>query len=263
MTTQKHKLIVRKTLEKWFPTEERTTIDRVADAIVNRFETAVELELEEREEGVVVDFNALRNPGAAARPMEEILPPPPPDQPQPSLIVDPSSPEAKEAAPRFRANKALKLPTNVPKSKMSQDGLRQYLEVHTPDPLLVRVEERAQPVALRRNIVMQLGVDTVKLIYGLEHRNEPTSSAPNTPEGELLAAMSVDTPIAMTIDCERLPDVESILTQMSNLARHQFKPKPGNLASATPRRAGMLSFRADDPHDEVGPMTNPVNGRVW
>lgn len=262
MTRQKHIRIVERTLRRWFPTEEDETIRRAAEGIVNRVQEEIEDELEEQQQGVVVDFDAVRQ--VAPRPMEEALPPPPPDNPHPSLIVDPTSPEAKEQ-PRFRANRAsLKLPTPTrSNSKLTQDDLRDYIYKNTPDPLYVRVEGRADPVPLARNVIVQVGCDTVKLIYGLADRNQPTSSAPNSPDGEMLTAMSVDTPIAATLSIDRMPNMPQILKQLADTARSTFKPKPDHLASATPRRAGTLTFRPDDPHEEVGPMTNPVNGRVW
>jgi len=276
MTEEKHTRIVLKTVKKWFPDVDDRTAERFSEAIVNRVQTAIELELDEQDVGTVDDFDAIRNNKRAEPPTPvELLPVPPKDSPAPSIIVDPNSEAAREvlADPgRFRAKTPLRLPTRstsqapLPgKLYWDQDGLRNHVEMNSPDIMHVQVEGRPDPVPLKRNIEVQLGVNTVKLSYGLDHTNSPSASQPNSPlVGEVLSPISVDTPVAVTLSCEeKFPDLEGKLKQLADMARFVYRPKPEHLASATPRRVGPLTYRTDDPHDEVGPLANRQTGKVW
>lgn len=271
MTEEQHIKIVSTTLRKWFPSETNQTLERVAEAVVTRVQTRIEMEMEEKEQGIVYDFDAARAERVQEPlPIRETLPPPPSDSPDPSLIVDPSSAAGLETLSdpgRFRARQSLKLPARANPAVhygWNQDQLRDFLYENAPDPMNVRVEGRDEPISLRRNIEVQVGLPTVKLSYGLTYANQPTASQPNSSAGESLSPISIDTPVAVTISAENgKPDMDAEMSKLATMARAAFRPKPDHLSSSTPRRVGPLTYRSEDPHEDVGPMPNKITGKVW
>jgi hypothetical protein len=288
MTEKQHVKILFTTFCRWFPDVPKEDAQRYCESAVSRFMVAMDLELEDREQGVVVEMDTIRNvqpkpePPRITQPVQH-QPPPPTNT---SIIVAPDSQEAKEtiadAANRFRSKTPLRIPVGgrpgSPRSSSKpwkQPQLREYVEQNTPPILSVAVEGRDKPVNLIRNIEVQLGTDTIKLSYGLPDMQQPGISLPNSPDqGETLNPMTVDTQISTILSCDEHYDgLEPELMKLADIARSAMKPKPDHLASATPRRVGPLTYRiADpkkehdptaDPHDEVGPLTNHLTGKVW
>lgn len=273
MTEEKHVRILYSTFRRWFPDISESDAMGYSKGAVNRFMVAMDLEMEETEQGIVEE--ALPRTGlprheaerlASPQPMEEKLPPPPVNVPGASLIIAPDSAAGKETmeSARVKPKIALRLPTRKPmavpvgpRKYWTESSLRDFVETNTPPILDVATDDRAEPVVLIRNIEVQLGCDTVKLSYGVAGALAPTPSQQNE-GGAVLAATSVDTPVYDLFECtEQHPDMDAHMKVIREKARSFFRPKPDHLDSYTPRRTGALTYRLADPRMRNDPRANP------
>jgi hypothetical protein len=286
VTTAKHVHIATRTILRWLPNYPEA--GRLAEAIVSRYENAIEDELDQQGEGVVVDFPvtaeapktapvALRQ---APEPEPDTLPPPAPGQGSSVILATqmPTEKSVKELRlpPPGTKPSSLFTPDTAqkaerPKRYWSQDALRDFAYANFPPVIQVVPEGRKQPVSLNRNIEVLPGVDLVKVSYSLADRASPQASERNWEVvgdhllvNENVPAMTVDSPIFDTLNCwDYEQDVDGKMQKLFASAEVAFRPKPEHIDSHTPRRVGALSFGERDPHDNADKLPNPLNGRVW
>lgn len=266
MNEAQHIKIVETTLQKWLQEEDSGYVRRLAEAIVVRVQARIEMELEDREQGVVADLDAIKNiklSSAENRGTEQAAVdhhplPPPPVSMEASLIIDPASKMAVDVV-RAKPKQPLRLPTNrkLVESQLSPEKLRDFLEKSTQAVISVEVEGRDKPVSLYRNIQLQLGCDTVRLSYGPSDLAQPIPSTVNL-DGTQVDPLSVDTPVSVVIECtDELPNVAAKMEDIQSQARVMYRPKPEHIDSYTPRKTGSLTFRLADPRKKNDPNADP------
>jgi len=226
MTRAKHIAIVQRAIDRALAAG--FSLEQAVVAAIDRFIVAMELEQEESESGVLVDFpkqvesnpvRAHKNPDLDS----DALKPPPPSQEAESgrsLIIDPSSPPPAKAPPiRIGPQGGLHTPNGAPRKYWGQSQLRDLIQEKTPDVLMVLPEGRESPVGLVRNILVLPGVELVRLSYELPDRANTVPSSPNSRGGETLPAMNISEPIFINFSThEKEPDIQGGVDRLHKMA---------------------------------------------
>jgi len=262
MTKEKSRRIVHRAIKSAMA--EGWDLERSVDAAMSKLEIAIELEQEENDQGVY-DMRPLGPKRPDPDKIVSTLPPPPKDSP--SLIITPDQYNDKDPVPVTAPIKLSKSPESGGQAALrkywKEEHLRDYIDSNTSESISIMASGRDKPVELSRNIEILYGVNLVKLIYSINDAAHPTASSAN-PSGEILSAIAIDTPVFATFSCyDKNQDIDAKMDTIVAQAEVVFAIRPKEISSVTPRRTGHLGFGADDPHDDVGKIINPVNGKVW
>lgn len=279
MTREKHLRIVRNALKKSI--DQGFTVDQMAEGIVNRFEYAMEEELEDADAGLD-EVRTQPAPMPAPRAVKQsnpgegvpasLLDPPEVGSPHSSIIIDPNSKEAqmafadlasKEVARPIRLGPQKVTSTMGPKRYWQAGGLLEYVVAQTPPSINVPTEGRQRAVNLVRKVEVLPGVDLVKLSYLLDQSKSPEPSSGNSQAGEMLSAMPIDIPVSVNFSCYTQDQpAESCMEEIFTKASIAYRPKPDHIDSHAPRPMGAIRFDSKNPHDTTPPMPNPITGKL-
>lgn len=260
------------------------TPEQITEGALNRIEFGMEQEMDAADGGLVFDLPSNGEPPRESRPAlpatmdTDYLRPATPAaagtegvsviRDSPSLPAVPAvepirlGPRRPEVDEHLILRRHWRLSGAIVKGQEHLPSLQQHVIDNTPETITVR--PGSKPITLVRAVDIQPGIEQVRVSYRLGVESDTQPSMKNSSAGETLAAISIDTPVMVNFSCyDRDPDIAGKMEQVQKNAEHIYRPRPAELGSSMPRRMGHLGVSSEDPHDEVGEMANPINGKVW